>query len=100
MAWRIRHASVLAVVLIGIMAVPASAAIRFFEIRYDPPGKDSKNLNGEWVAIKNKGDKAVDIAGWYISSGKKSYTFKSGVKIGAGKVIYVYTGSGDDGRRH
>lgn len=91
--------SVAALIVLG-WAASAFAAVRFAEIRYDPPGKDSAHLNEEWIVIKNTGTSKVDLSGWSITSGSKSYTFKSGVTIGPGKVIYVHTGSGDDGWRH
>jgi hypothetical protein len=83
-------------------ANPATAAaatcVKFVASNFDAPGNDNEaaNLNGEWVRIKNVCSSAKAIGGWKIHDyGKKhTFSFPSGVSIGAGKTITLYSGVG------
>jgi micrococcal nuclease len=78
---------------------PASdATIEIFEINYDAPGDDNNNLNGEWVAIKNQGVNLADLTGWTLKdeSASHRFSFPAALILGAGEVVTVYTGCGDD----
>lgn len=46
-------------------------------IRFDAPGDDRQNLNGEWVRLTNGGGEAVLLAGWTLSDKdtRDLYTF-------------------------
>jgi hypothetical protein len=76
----------------------AATCVKFVASNFDAPGNDNypENLNGEWVRIKNVCSTAKGIGGWKIHDyGKKhTYTFPSGVSIGAGKTITLYSGVG------
>jgi competence protein ComEC len=64
-------------------------------IRFDAPGDDRKNLNGEWVRIVNNGDGPVLMAGWTLSdrTGAEPYTFPAFLILPR-RSVTVYTGSG------
>jgi hypothetical protein len=76
----------------------AAGCVRFSASNFDSPGNDnySANLNGEWVRIKNFCSTARSLSGWTIKDyqSKHTYTFASGVKIGVGKSITLYSGRG------
>jgi competence protein ComEC len=63
--------------------------------RFDAPGDDRQNLNGEWVRISNTGDGVVLMAGWTLSdrAGADPYIFPA-VVLMPGENVTVCTGSG------
>ena len=80
----------------GVCAVASSLGITAIEA--DAPGPDDENLNGEWVEIKNTGADPVNMTGWSLRDAESvnRYEFPSGVEIGAGEEIRIFTGCGDD----
>jgi hypothetical protein len=74
----------------------AASCVRFSATHFDATGNDNTNRNGEWVRIKNYCSSAKLLSGWKIHDHgtKNTYTFRSGLKIGAGATITLYTGSG------
>ncbi len=70
--------------------------LRIVEIEYDAPGDDGKNLNGEWVVIANDGARSIDLAGWSLKDESSShrFVFPSGVMLGAGSSVRIYSGCG------
>jgi len=64
-------------------------------VRFDAPGDDRENLNGEWVTVSNRGDEAVLIAGWTLSdrTGSDTYVFPAVLLLPSSSVT-VFTGSG------
>jgi hypothetical protein len=96
------HVAVVMLVALAIAGIgapaPASAAscVRFSATHFDATGNDNTNRNGEWVRIKNYCSTAKTLSSWTISDygTKNTYTFKAGLKIGAGVSITLYTGSG------
>jgi competence protein ComEC len=77
---------------------PAAAAscVRFVASNFDASGNDNYNENGEWVRIKNFCSTGKTLSGWRIHDYKRIhiYTIPTGVRIGPGKVITLYTGKG------
>lgn len=67
-------------------------------IRFDADGDDNQNLNDEWVRIANRGDSAVDLAGWVLkdTSASHRYAFPSGFALESGASVTVRTGCGTD----
>jgi len=63
--------------------------------RFNAPGDDRGNLNGEWVRITNRGDGAVLIAGWTLSdsTGSAPFVFPAVLLLPSTSVT-VFTGSG------
>jgi hypothetical protein len=74
----------------------AASCVRFSATHFDATGNDNTNRNGEWVRIKNYCSSAKLLSGWKIHDNgtKNTYTFRSGLKIGAGASMTLYTGSG------
>lgn len=70
-------------------------AIRISAVRFNAPGDDRENLNGEWVRLTNTGEGPVLVAGWTLSdaSGTDPYIFPAIVILPAESVT-VYVGSG------
>jgi micrococcal nuclease len=65
-------------------------------LKYDSEGKDTENLNGEWVEIKNTGIKSLNLNNWTLKdSGTNIYNFDNCL-IEPGKTIFLYSGPGVD----
>jgi len=69
--------------------------VHISETRFDAPGDDRQNLNGEWVRLTNQGDGPVLIAGWTLSDRTSTglYVFPAFVLLPSSSVT-VYTGAG------
>jgi hypothetical protein len=64
-------------------------------VQWDADGTDNKNLNGEYVRIKNYGDDAVSLAGWWLrDSVDHYYYFKSTQSIPANGRVTIHMGKG------
>ncbi|MCJ7794984.1 MAG: lamin tail domain-containing protein, partial [Methanoregulaceae archaeon] len=65
------------------------------ETRFNAPGDDRTNLNGEYVRITNPGGTAVNTNGWTLSdrTGTRLYVFPAFILF-PGSSVYVYTGTG------
>jgi hypothetical protein len=76
---------------------PADASIRVAEIRFDAPGPDDQDPNGEWVTLANDGSD-VDLTGWVVrdESSVHRYSFPGGFVLGAGARVTVFSGCGAD----
>ena len=73
----------------------ASSCVRFVSARFDAIGTDARNLNGEWVQVKNVCATRRSIGGWRIRDRDgHTYRFPAGTRIGAGRAIKVHTGRG------
>jgi hypothetical protein len=96
--------SLLSLALVPLYASPptasAASCVRFVASQFDAPGNDNFNLNAEWVRIKNFCATRKNLSGWRIHDYNRihTYTFLSGVRIGAGNTITLFTGSGSDTR--
>jgi len=65
-------------------------------LKYDAEGKDTENLNGEWVEIKNTGLKALNLKNWiFKDSGTNIYKFDNYL-LESGKTVFLYSGPGTD----
>jgi endonuclease YncB( thermonuclease family) len=61
----------------------------------DPLGNDEKNINGEWVKIRNLGTSAVSLGGWWVrDSNLRRYTFPAGASVAPGATVTLYSGDG------
>jgi len=66
-------------------------------VNYDAQGNDYKNLNGEWVRIKNTASVSVNLSHWWLrDSALNFFRFPSGTILPSGKVIIVYGGEGEN----
>ncbi|VUT28169.1 MAG: Intermediate filament tail domain protein [Candidatus Syntrophoarchaeum sp. GoM_oil] len=76
---------------------PPVIDIAILDVRFDPPGNDRENLNGEWVEILNKGASEVDIGGMVIVDEKDHlYVFPADFKLSQGANVKIHVGVGDD----
>ena len=61
----------------------------------NPPGKDNRNINGEYVTLFSSGSEAADIGGWSLcDSPSHCFTFPPGASIPANRSVRLYSGSG------
>jgi hypothetical protein len=92
-------ACVLGVVAPFVQTPPALAAspIKITKIHYAQTGT---NLNTEYIVFKNTSTSSVRMKGWKVisapSSDNQRYTFPR-TKVGPGKTVTLYTGSGTNG---
>jgi hypothetical protein len=96
-------------VIFGNGVALAAPRIQITGLRCDAPGDDNKNLNAEYVVVKNFSKKSVLLAGWRIHDEGRNhvYVFPSGFKLGPKaqghrSVVWVHTGKGTKklGKRH
>lgn len=66
-------------------------------VNYDAPGDDSKNLNGEYVIIKNTGNDILNTGGWTIKDSATNIYKFGRYLLKPGDAIYIFTGKGKDG---
>jgi competence protein ComEC len=73
-----------------------ASAIYISAVQFNAPGDDTKNLNGEWVRIANRGDGAVLLTSWTMSdqNSVEPYRFPAFLLL-PGSSVTVYTGSGE-----
>ncbi len=65
-------------------------------VNYDAPGNDNKNPNGEFVVLKNEGNAAVNLKGWYLKDEQgHKYVFPDFV-LHPGDTVKIHSGSGVD----
>ena len=76
-----------------------NASLVVDRINADAPGDDARNLNGEWVVIRNAGRADADLTGWTLrdTSASHRYRFPRGFVLGAGRSVTVFSGCGTDG---
>jgi endonuclease YncB( thermonuclease family) len=70
-------------------------------INWDADGGDAKNLNGEWVDIRNDGARPLNLGGWWLRDSALRYTgktpgyvFPAGTVVDAGRTLRLYVGCG------
>lgn len=65
-------------------------------VNWDAEGDDSRNLNGEWVRLRNLNySTPISVSGWWLrDSDLRRFTFPLGTTIPAGGSIDVFVGSG------
>jgi hypothetical protein len=92
-------ATLLGVVAPFVSASPALASgpVKIAKIHYAQTGT---NLNTEYIVLKNTSASAVQLKGWEIISAPSTdnqHYFFPRTKVGAGKSVTLYTGSGTNG---
>ena len=64
--------------------------------RFNAPGNDLYDLNGEYVCFENYGSERVDLSGWRVrDETSKTYTFSEHQLVSKASVR-LHTGSGTD----
>jgi competence protein ComEC len=72
-----------------------ASSVYISAVQFNAPGDDTKNLNGEWVRLANRGDGAVLLTSWTLSdrNSVEPYHFPAFLLL-PGSSVTVYTGSG------
>lgn len=83
----------------GLWAIsPFAESIAVTELRADAQGNDNKNLNGEYVVLKNSGDKPIDLKNWTLKNeGTQIFTFPRGT-LYPHTAVTLYSGAGANGK--
>jgi endonuclease YncB( thermonuclease family) len=84
---------------------PSPDAQLAVDVNWDADGADQKNLNGEWVDIRNLGTADVSLAGWWLRDSWlrfsaphiPGYRFPAYAVVPAGRSIRLYAGCGENG---
>jgi 5-hydroxyisourate hydrolase-like protein (transthyretin family) len=64
-------------------------------IHADAAGDDRRNLNGEYVLVRNTGAAAVNLAGWKLDAGDRSQRFSlASHHLKKGATVRIHTGRG------
>jgi micrococcal nuclease len=72
----------------------SNTGVVIVSVVYDAPGDDSKNLNGEYVVIENKGKKTVSLDGWVLEdSDGNSFTLRN-ITLKPGELVRIHSGKG------
>ncbi len=74
--------------IFSVIEPPTIYDIVINEIMYNPPGELGLDDYYEYLELYNNENQAVDLSGWYFSSGI-DYTFDAGTTIGAGEYLVV-----------
>jgi hypothetical protein len=81
---------------------PKAGDVQLTKIVYDSPGRDTgstTSLNAEYVRLTNKTGHALNLKNWTLRDASGNvYKFSATYSLGAGKVVYVRTGKGTNGR--
>ena len=83
---------------------PSPEAPLAVDVNWDADGMDEKNLNGEWIDIRNLGTTDVSLAGWWVrdswmrGEAKKDigFHFPAYAVVPAGGSARVYVGCGEN----
>lgn len=77
------------------LQVGNASSVSISAVQFNAPGDDTKNLNGEWVRLANRGDDAVLLTGWTLAdrNSAEPYRFPAFLLL-PGNSVTIYTGSG------
>ncbi len=72
-----------------------ASSVYISAVQFNAPGDDTKNLNGEWVRLANRGDSPVLLTSWTLAdqNSAEPYRFPAFLLL-PGSSVTVYTGSG------
>lgn len=75
--------------------LPEANGVVVDDVVENPPGDDVQYENGEYIALRNTTDTAVDVTGWTLrDQASNLFLIGDGYVIPAGGVLRVYTGPG------
>lgn len=75
--------------------------VRIARVRADAPGDDRRNLNGEFIVLRNTGKTAIQLRGWSVRSASTRKTFVlSGYRLPPGAKVVIHSGRGRAGNGH
>ena len=77
---------------------PTGAELEITEIRWNPPGPDGEDLNGEYVVVRNVSDGPARLDGFALrdSSSSNRFRFPNGWTLPGGAEVAIHSGSGRD----
>ena len=77
---------------------PTGAELEITEIRWNPPGPDGDDLNGEYVVVRNVSDGPARLDGFALrdSSSSNRFRFPDGWSLPGGAEVVIHSGSGRD----
>ncbi len=80
---------------IAVPQIGNATAVVISATRFNAPGDDRQNVNGEWVQLTNRGDDTVLLSGWTLSDNSRStqYTFPA-VYLVPGETVTIFSGTG------
>ena len=74
----------------------SESGLALVEIHADAPGDDNENLNEESLVLENRGDTALNLAGWTVADAAgHRYTF-DGPRLAPDSRVTLHTGVGTD----
>lgn len=83
------------------VTVVSETGIRVVEINADAEGRDTNNLNDEYIVLKNTGDLALDLSGWRVKDDDGHvYEFRDGFTLDIGATVTLHSGSGTQTEDH
>jgi micrococcal nuclease len=66
-------------------------------VNWDAFGSDAENVNGEWIKIRNRGGRALELGGWWVRDAMlRRFTFPRGTSVAPGATTTVYIGRGSN----
>ncbi len=65
-------------------------------VRYNAPGVDRTNPNGEWIRLRNAGSDRASLRDYLIKVGKKQHVFLRNVWLDPGETVKLRIGRGSD----
>lgn len=81
------------VMVLWVLASAASAEVLITEIMYDPASDERQPAKTEWVELYNRGDEAVDLAGWRLQDEDgQTDPLPEGAAIGPGQAVVLIPG--------
>jgi beta-lactamase superfamily II metal-dependent hydrolase len=77
------------------LQVGNASSVSISAVQFNAPGDDTKNLNGEWVRLANRGEDAVLLTGWTLAdrNSAEPYRFPAFLLL-PGNSVTIYTGTG------
>ena len=67
------------------------------EVRENPPGRDDRHLDQEYVAFKNDGTDAVEISGWSVEDeAGNTFRFPEDTVLKSGDRITLHSSRGEN----
>jgi micrococcal nuclease len=83
---------------LGLWAISAYSGPEIdIKLNPDADGKDTENINGEFVTIRNNGKKDLNIGGWTIKDSSTSIYEFYGYILRQQSSLTLYSGKGKDG---
>lgn len=77
---------------------PSNPGLRITAVSYDPEGDDQRNVNGEYVRIRNTASRTVSLAPYVLQEGGRQLSFATAASLRAGETLTVRVGHGRDTR--